>query len=62
MTLQRFLMPLVLVALVCLTGCSSMSARDVLRSTQSAVNLKNIYEGSSVKEEVVWKIRSAVGQ
>ena len=58
MTLQRFLMPLVLVALVMLTACSSVGLRDV----QSAVNMKNIYEGSSVKEEVVWKIRSAVGQ
>ena len=62
MTVQRLLMPLVLIALVFLTGCSSMSAKDVLRTTQSAVNVKNIYEGSSVKEEVVWKIRSAVGQ
>ena len=53
---------LVLVAGVLLTGCGSMSAKDVLRSTQSAVNLKNMYEGSSVKEEVAWKIRSAVGQ
>ena len=62
MTVSRLLVPMVLVALVFLTGCSSMSARDVLRSTQSAVNLKNMYEGSSVKEEVAWKIRSAVGQ
>ena len=53
---------LVLVAGVLLTGCSSMSARDVLRTTQSAVNVKNMYEGSSVKEEVVWKIRSIYGQ
>jgi predicted small secreted protein len=53
---------LVLVAGVLLTGCGTMSAKDVLRSTQSAVNLKNMYEGSSVKEEVVWRIRSAVGQ
>ena len=53
---------LVLVAGVLLTGCGTMTAKDVLRSTQSAVNLKNMYEGSSVKEEVVWKIRSAVGQ
>jgi len=57
MTLQRFLMPLVLVALVMLTACSSVGLRDV----QSAVNMKNIYEGSSVKEEVVWKIRSIYG-
>jgi len=50
-------MPLVLVALVMLTACSSVGLRDV----QSAVNMKNIYEGSSVKEEVVWKIRSIYG-
>ena len=62
MTVSRMLVPMVLVALVFLTGCSSMSAKDVLRTTQSAVNVKNIYEGSSVKEEVVWKIRSVVGQ
>ena len=62
MTVSRLLVPLVLVALVFLTGCSSMSAKDVLRTTQSAVNVKNIYEGSSVKEELVWRVRSAVGQ
>ena len=57
MTVQRFLMPLVLIALVCLTACSSVGLRDV----QSAVNAKNIYANSSVKEEVVWKIRSIYG-
>ena len=62
MTVQRLLMPLVLIALVFLTGCSSMSAKDVLRTTQSAVNVKNIYANSSVKEEIVWRVRSAVGQ
>ena len=62
MTVSRLVVPMVLIVLVFLTGCSSMTARDVLRTTQSAVNVKNIYEGSSVKEEVVWKIRSAVGQ
>ena len=62
MTVSRLVVPLVLVVLVFLTGCSSMSAKDVLRTTQSAVNVKNIYEGSTVKEEVVWRIRSAVGQ
>ena len=62
MTVSRLLVPMVLIVLVFLTGCSSMTARDVLRTTQGAVNVKNIYEGSSVKEEVVWKIRSAVGQ
>ena len=61
MTVSRLLTPLVLVALVFLTGCSSMSAKDVLRTTQSAVNAKNIYGNSSVKEEVVWKIRSIYG-
>ena len=53
---------LVLIAGVMLTGCGTMTAKDVLRTTQSAVNAKNIYANSSVKEEVVWKIRSAVGQ
>ena len=53
---------LVLVAGVLLTGCGTMTAKEALRYTQSAVNVKNLYEGSSVKEEVVWKIRSAVGQ
>ena len=62
MTVSRLVVPMILIALVFLTGCSSMSAKDVLRSTQSAVNVKNIYEGSSVKEEVVWKIRSIYGQ
>ena len=57
MTLQRFLMPLVLIALVFLTACSSVGLRDV----QSAVNAKNIYANSSVKEEVVWKIRTIYG-
>ena len=62
MTVSRLVVPMVLVVLVFLTGCSSMSAKDVLRTTQSAVNVKNMYEGSSVKEEVVWKIRSIYGQ
>ena len=61
MTVSRLVVPLVLVALVFLTGCSSMSAKDVLRTTQSAVNAKNIYANSSVKEEVTWKIRSIYG-
>ena len=62
MTVSRLVVPMILIALVFLTGCSSMSAKDVLRTTQSAVNVKNMYEGSTVKEELVWKIRSAVGQ
>ena len=62
MTVSRLVVPMVLIVLVFLTGCSSMSAKDVLRTTQSAVNVKNMYEGSSVREEVVWKIRSIYGQ
>ena len=57
MTVQRFLMPLVLIALVFLTACSSVGLRDV----QSAVNAKNIYANSTVKEEVTWKLRSIYG-
>ena len=53
---------LVLVAGVLLTGCGSMTAKEALRYTQGAVNVKNMYEGSSVKEELVWRVRSAVGQ
>ena len=52
---------LVLVAGVLLTGCGSMTAKEALRYTQGAVNVKNIYEGSSVKEEVKWKLRSIYG-
>ena len=53
---------LVLVAGVLLTGCGTMTAKEALRYTQGAVNVKNIYEGSTVKEEVKWKIRSIYGQ
>ena len=53
---------LVLVAGVLLTGCGTMTAKEALRYTQGAVNVKNMYEGSTVKEEVVWKIRSIYGQ
>ena len=53
---------LVLVAGVLLTGCGSMTAKEALRYTQGAVNVKNMYEGSTVKEEVKWKIRSIYGQ
>ena len=62
MTVSRLVVPLVLVALVFLTGCSSMSAKDVLRTTQSAVNLNNLYGNADIKEEVTWKIRSIYGQ
>ena len=62
MTVSRLVVPLVLVALVFLTGCSSMSAKDVLRTTQSAVNAKNIYGNSTVKEEINYRIRVWAGQ
>ena len=62
MTLQRLLMPLVLIALVFLTACSSVSSKQVLRATQDVVQTANIYKGTSVKEEVVWRIRSIYGQ
>jgi hypothetical protein len=39
-----------------------MTAKEALRYTQGAVNVKNMYEGSSVREEVTWKIRSIYGQ
>ena len=51
----------VLIAGVMLTGCGTMTAKEALRYTQSAVNLNKIYENSTVKEEVVWKIRSISG-
>jgi len=62
MTVQRLLMPLVLIALVFLTACSSVSSKQVLRTTQSAVNLNNLYGNADIKEEVVWRIRSIYGQ
>ena len=62
MTVSRLVVPMVLIALVFLTGCSSMSAKDVLRTTQSAVNLNNLYGNADIKEEVTWKIRSIYGQ
>ena len=62
MTVSRLVVPLVLVVLVFLTGCSSMTARDVLRTTQSAVNAKNIYANSTVKEEINYRIRVWAGQ
>ena len=62
MTVSRLVVPMILIVLVFLTGCSSMSAKDVLRTTQSAVNLNNLYGNADIKEEVVWKIRSIYGQ
>ena len=62
MTVSRLLIPMVLIALVFLTGCSRASSKQVLRTTQDVVQTANIYKGSTVKEEVVWKIRSIYGQ
>ena len=62
MTVSRLVVPMVLIVLVFLTGCSSMGAKDVLRTTQSAVNLNNLYGNADIKEEVVWRIRSIYGQ
>jgi uncharacterized lipoprotein YehR (DUF1307 family) len=58
---MRVSLLVVLIAGVMLTGCGTMTAKEALRYTQGAVNVKNIYEGSTVKEEVVWKIRSISG-
>lgn len=38
--------------------CSACSLRDVQHST----NAYNLYGNADLKEEVVWRIRSAVGQ
>ena len=57
MMVTRLLMPLVLVALVMLTACSSVGLRDV----QHAVNTHNLYKDSNIKEEIQWKIRSIYG-
>ena len=57
MTVQRLLMPLVLVALVMLSACSSVSLRDV----QHAVNTHNLYKDSNIKEEIEWRIRTIYG-
>ena len=57
MTVTRLLMPLVLVALVMLSACSSVSLRDV----QHAVNTNNLYKDSNIKEEIEWRIRTIYG-
>jgi len=54
-------------ATVLLQGCSvpfanGVTARDVLRTAQSAANIKNMYENSTVKEEAKWRLRSIYGQ
>jgi len=48
---------LVAMVIVALQGCSA-----TLRDVQGIANAKNIYGNSSVKEEIVWKIRSIYGQ
>ena len=60
--MNKAVLLLALISAVFLTGCGTMTAKEALRYTQGAVNVKNMYEGSSVKEEVVWKIRSIYGQ
>jgi len=62
MTVSRLVVPMILIALVFLTACSSVSSKQVLRTTQDVVQTANIYKGSTVKEEVVWRIRSIYGQ
>ena len=44
-----------LCAVVTLQACS-------LRSVQHTTNAYNLYGNADIKEEVIWKIRSAVGQ
>ena len=60
--MNKGLVILLMLSAVSLTGCGTMTAKEALRYTQGAVNAKNMYEGSTVKEEVVWKIRSIYGQ
>ena len=61
MTVQRLLMPLVLIALVFLTGCSTITARDALTGYNLAKNASAI-TSDGVREEVKWRIRSIYGQ
>ena len=46
---------LLLCAVVMLPACS-------LRDVQHSTNAYNLYGNADIKEEVIWKIRSAVGQ
>ena len=46
---------LVLCAVLMLNACS-------LRSVQHTTNAYNLYGNADIKEEVIWKIRAAVGQ
>ena len=52
---------------VLLQGCavpfaSGVNVKDVLRTAQSAANIKNMYENSTVKEEAKWRLRTVYGQ
>ena len=52
---------------VLLQGCAvpfanGVTAKDVLRTAQSAVNVKKLYGNSTVKEEAKWRLRSIYGQ
>ena len=63
--MNRFVLFVALAVL--LQGCSvpfanGVTARDVLRTAQSAANIKNMYENSTVKEEAKWRLRSIYGQ
>lgn len=53
---------LAMVIMIMLTGCSSISTRDAVRTVQSTVNIKRLYDNSTVREEIVWQIRSVLGQ
>ena len=46
---------LLVCAVLMLNACS-------LRSVQHTTNAYNLYGNADIKEEVIWKIRSAVGQ
>ena len=60
--MNRLAVLLLLVSAVFLTGCGTMTAKEALRYTQSAVNAKNIYGNSTVKEEINYRIRVWAGQ
>ena len=53
---------LAIMIMIMLTACSTVSTRDAVRTVQSTVNLKNLYDNSTVREEMVWQIRSVLGQ
>jgi len=57
MLMNKGLLLLMLCATVLLQGCGA-TWRDVQHTT----NAYNIYKDSTVREEVVWKIRTLAGQ